>query len=272
MADPLSITLAAVPLVALFNNAVDFFEYVQLGREFRSDFTTSLVRLEAAQLQLSRWGEGVGIGRDLDGATSLEKLALDAESVKKAERHLKHVQKLFADAIETADEYRDEAEPDSTALVPLDRNELDAGAKSLSRKMSKFSLKRRGKVGVVQKMKWVLYEQKHYRRLIEDISDLVEKLVLLFPAAKPAQQELCKTEVEELKTDNGLLLLKEAALDKDAFLKEAIESALEQAGHTSYTATFSGSYNSGVQIGQNIGSIDTLQHRSQDERRGRNER
>lgn len=59
--------------------------------------------------------------------------------------------------------------------------------------------------------KWALCEEKHFRRLIEDVTDLVTNLVDLFPAAQSSQQELCKLEVQELGTEESLPILNSVA-------------------------------------------------------------
>ena len=66
-----SFAVGLIALAGLFNNAVDCFEYVQLGRRFGADFQTSLLKLDNARLRLSRWGQAVGLSGDLGNVQSL---------------------------------------------------------------------------------------------------------------------------------------------------------------------------------------------------------
>lgn len=60
-----SLAIGIVALAGLFNNALDCFEYIQLGRCFSTNFQTGLLKLGNARLRLSRWGESVGLTSEL---------------------------------------------------------------------------------------------------------------------------------------------------------------------------------------------------------------
>jgi hypothetical protein len=77
-------------------------------------------------------------------------------------------------------------------------------------------------------VKWALYEEKHFGRLIEDIIELVNGLVDLHPPLQTVQRELCKREVSEFVDDGSLPLLKDIAKNQDKDLTGAISKALER--------------------------------------------
>lgn len=89
------LAVGVVALAGLFNNAVDCFEYVQLGRSFCTNFQTSLLKLDNARLRLSRWGQSVGLSGDVKNARSLQTVALPTEDVAKAEKVLGQILDLF---------------------------------------------------------------------------------------------------------------------------------------------------------------------------------
>lgn len=64
MAEPFSIVAGALSVAALFNNCVDCFEYIQLGRSFGHDYERCQLRLDIAKTRLGRWGEAVKINDD----------------------------------------------------------------------------------------------------------------------------------------------------------------------------------------------------------------
>ncbi|KAI4683164.1 uncharacterized protein J4E84_007067 [Alternaria hordeiaustralica] len=78
-----------------------------------------------------------------------------------------------------------------------------------------------------QKVQWALYEEKHFKRLIEDITDLVSDLVQLFPAACEEQRRLCRTEVSEISSRDCLRALKEIAALQDKELNRAVIETLQ---------------------------------------------
>lgn len=91
--DLAGLTTGVVALAGMFNNAVDCFEYIQFGRYFVKDLRVNLLKLDNAGLRLSRWGESMGLSRDLEGAQ-----ALSAEDARRAGKRLGQTSELFANA------------------------------------------------------------------------------------------------------------------------------------------------------------------------------
>ena len=95
------------------------------------------------------------------------------------------------------------------------------------RKMRDLSIKRQNRTALRRKMKWALYEEKHFKRLIEDVIDSVNDLVEMFPAAQQEQRELYEVEASEIGTSESLLVLKSIAASQDKDLESAILKALK---------------------------------------------
>ena len=84
MAEAAGLAVGALSLAGLFNNAVQCFEFVQLGRNFGRDFETSQLKLECARLRLYRWGAALGLGEELQDERLLEdRLGLSATEMAK---------------------------------------------------------------------------------------------------------------------------------------------------------------------------------------------
>jgi hypothetical protein len=216
-----------VALAGLFNNAVDCFEYVQLGRSFGTNFQTSSLKLDNARLRLSRWGQAVGLSGELKDPRSLQEATVQKEDIPKAERVLGQILELFADAEGISAKYKRSVKPDDASLAILDVHaDMDAVGQSLHNKMRKLCIKRQNGTPLRQKVKWALYEEKHFKRLIEDIINLVSALPEVFPAVKQEQLKLCETEVSEigLETLSALMNIVQAQ-DKD--LEAAISAAIK---------------------------------------------
>ena len=75
---------------------------------------------------------------------------------------------------------------------------MEPVAATLHLKTRELAIKRQNQMGLRRKAKWALYEEKHFRRLIEDVTELVTGLTELFPAAQSSQQALCETDISEL--------------------------------------------------------------------------
>lgn len=70
MAEVFSTVASALSVAALFNNCVDCFEYIQLGRHFGRDFERCQLKLDVAKTRLGRWGQAVAINGDPRFATA----------------------------------------------------------------------------------------------------------------------------------------------------------------------------------------------------------
>jgi len=96
----------AFAIVGLFNDSVDIFQYIQIGKNFGRDATTYALLLMHVQLDFSRWGEAVGL-KDLDTALDpndldLASLAFPPEKLSKLKDTLEHVNKLLKASEEEA--------------------------------------------------------------------------------------------------------------------------------------------------------------------------
>lgn len=64
--------------------------------------------------------------------------------------------------------------------------------------------------------------------------------------------------MSEIGTNESLLVLKDIAASHDMLLGAAVAKAIESRQDYSYSITFSGSNNSGLQVGHNTGEISNL--------------
>ncbi|MCJ1227993.1 hypothetical protein MMC12_004652 [Toensbergia leucococca] len=256
--EPVGLTVGIVALAGLFNNAVDCFEYVQLGRNFGTNFQTSLLKLDNARLRLSRWGQSVGLSGGLEDVQSLQQI-FGSTDIDKADGILGQVLELFADAEGVSTKIKGSMKPNDMSLLVYDKqNDLGPVTAFLHDKMRDLSIKRQNQTGLRQKAKWALYQEKQFKRLIKDVTDLVDDLVELFPAAQASQRQLCELEVSEVGTDEGLRVLKDITASQDKYLEAAVTKVLENRQGYSYSTTFSGSNNSGFQLGHNTGTLGNL--------------
>jgi hypothetical protein len=255
MAEAAGLVVSVVALAGLFNNTVECFEFVQLGRAFGKDFQTSQLKLDNARLRLSRWGKSLNLDDDgVRDVVSLEGRFGSEANVKHAEALLGQIVELFAEAEGVSNKYRSRTPQDGSLVVYNPQTDLDPATAKLHEKMRQLAIERQNRSGVRQKAKWALYQEKQFRRLIEDITDLVNDLDNLFPATEQSRRNLCDIEASAIGQAEDISALKEIVAAQDKLLEEAITKAAESAG-TSHNIVFSGSGNSGLQLGHNSGTM-----------------
>ncbi|GAQ09896.1 heterokaryon incompatibility protein s [Aspergillus lentulus] len=237
----------------LFNDAVKSFEYIQMGSNFRQSFQTSLLKLDVVRLRLTRWGQSVGLANVDDGDVKhLRMTNLASEDQEQVQDLLAQILELFAEA-EAASKRLRRRNPTLKVLDPAE--ELDGVSASLHQKMEDLAKKRQGKSELEQDQVTILYEEKNFARLIEDISELVDGLVDLFPGIQEEQRKLCEEEVAGLNANEGALsLLKEVAAGQDKLLSDTVVKVIQSTTTYTNSVVFSGP-NSGFQIGNNSGKI-----------------
>ncbi|RMJ18064.1 hypothetical protein CDV36_002266 [Fusarium kuroshium] len=234
--EPASFALAIAGVPEIFKSCVNSFNYIQLGRSFSEDFGICIAKLEAADLQLSRWGEAMGFFNESFAPDALFQKGLwDEKDVKKAKKWIGLINDLFEEAEETSNRFKARHEDDEPELleVPDQTMELEKATKTV--KKTVFSLRsltrhRQKETSLVRKAQWALYAREDFDRLVRDISELVEKLVVLFPALQPAQEALCQKEAEQIEPEVIPTLVK-VLNGKDKFLNHALAEEVKVRGH-----------------------------------------
>ncbi|KAJ5668369.1 uncharacterized protein N7477_006939 [Penicillium maclennaniae] len=237
----------------LFNDAVQSFEYIQMGSNLRQSFQTSLLKLDVVRLRLTRWGQSVGLANVDDGdVKQLRMTNLAPEDQEQVQDLLAQILELFAEAGAASKRLR-RRNPNLTVLDPA--KELDGVSALLHQKMDDLAKKRQGKSELERDQATILYEEKNFARLIEDIGELVDGLVELFPGIQEEQRKLCEEEVSGLNANEGALsLLKEVAAGQDKLLSDTVVKVIQSTTTYTNSVVFSGP-NSGFQIGNNSGKI-----------------
>ena len=234
----------------IFNDAVQRFGYVQMGPNFKKSFKTCQLKLDVVRLRLTRWGHSVGLAKANDVKyLQITKAPEDREQV---EVLLSQILDLFADAKEVSERFQKR----SGNARPLDpAEELDSISALLHKKMQNIAKERQGTTELEQS-EWTMFEEKKFNRLIEDIGDLVNSLIQLFPEIQEEQCELCEEEVSHMNVSEEFLpLLKDVAAGQDKLLSDTVVKVIQST--TSYTNSviFTGANNKGFQIGNNSGNI-----------------
>ncbi|CZR58313.1 related to Heterokaryon incompatibility protein s [Phialocephala subalpina] len=223
MAEIFGVAASALSIAALFNNVVDCFEYIQLGRNFGTDYQTCQLRLDIARLRLSRWGAAVDIN---DNVRFAEIKPIDDEACT-AKSTLEQILNLFSRAYTESSAFKLRARADDLVLSDPSTN-ADQTIVALRNSMHELARKRQKRTSLSKKISWALYKHKYLTRLIVDINELLDSLESIF-AQPEAYKRMVEVEIEEISDEPRLQILSEAAED-DMLLCQAVNKRLQMLG------------------------------------------
>lgn len=93
--EPAGFAIGVAGLAGAFTACVDCFEYVQLGRQFGQDYGKCLLRLDTANVRMSRWGEAMGLG---PRPSLKQQISASDEEMRTAQSLLEQILEGFKDA------------------------------------------------------------------------------------------------------------------------------------------------------------------------------
>jgi hypothetical protein len=255
MAEVFGITAGALSVAGLFNNAVDCFEYIQLGRNFGTDYQTCQLRLDIARLRLSRWGCAVNINNEARFAD----VNPSSDEVLMAKNTLEQLLNLFSAAHKQSSNFKLTAMEDDLALFDPSTNTNQAII-ALRNTMHELARRRQKRTSLSKKISWALYKQKYFTRLIDDIQELLDGLENIFPQ-REAYKRLVEVEVEEVKDETSMQVLSEASAETDALLRTAAIQRLEGIGSSNIVEKAKVSDSAKVKVGNEYISQTVLSSR-----------
>ncbi|EHK23053.1 uncharacterized protein TRIVIDRAFT_28501 [Trichoderma virens Gv29-8] len=220
MAEIFGIATGALSVAALFNNCVDTFEYIQLGRHFGEDYQRCQLKLDIAETRLGRWGEAVGVNDDerFASASPIDK------AVKDAQRILEDIADCFEAAQKKSRRYAGRA--DKQELEVYSNSDMNTVFQRLHNRYRDIARRRQKSTSIVKKAAWALYDGKSLNKIIDQISSWVDELEKLFPV-EATHQKLVEMEIDEVNDELSLKTLNDAARGIDPALEDAVESKVD---------------------------------------------
>ncbi|KAL9024100.1 MAG: hypothetical protein Q9196_006761, partial [Gyalolechia fulgens] len=231
--EPAGLVIGVAGIASAFTTCIDCFEYVQLGRQFGRDYGKCLLRLDAAKVRLSRWGEAMGLGPNL---SVKQQFSTSDENIGVGHSLLEQILESFEDAERVSERFKKHTSvkhiSQDELVVCNPDSDLNSDFQRLHLTMRQLASKRQNQTNVMKKAKWALYEKKRFDTMIEDICGFINELVDLFPAVQEDQRELCKAEVSAISKTEDLVLLHEVAGKDDKMLAAEVEKQRDDRGHT----------------------------------------
>ncbi|KAL6789028.1 prion-inhibition and propagation domain-containing protein [Trichoderma sp. SZMC 28012] len=220
MAEIFGIATGALSVAGLFNNCVETFEYIQLGRHFGEDYQRYQLKLDVAQTRLGRWGEAVGVNNDVRFASA----SPSDKAVKDALAILEDIADCFEAARKKSKRYADRAE--KKEIMVHHNKDMNLMFQKLHKRSRDIARRRQKGISIVKKATWALYDKKSLENIVSQISSWVEELEKLFPIETTLQKSV-EVEIAEVNDEPSLKTLKDAARDIDPALEHAVERKVD---------------------------------------------
>lgn len=220
MAEVFGVVAGALNVAALFNNCVDCFEFVQLGRRFGRDYERCQLRLDIAMARLGRWGEAVKVNDDPRFSSS----SPADKSIQLTQSILEEVALLFELARKTSKRY--ELDMDQPDLVLFEDKDMKPIGRALHNSLRNLARSRQERTSLVRKTAWALHDGKALEKVVDQIASLVDDLEKIFPV-EAVCHKLAEIEIEKVKDEASLTMLKDAARGIDTALSDAAAQKID---------------------------------------------
>jgi hypothetical protein len=162
MAEFAGLSIGSVALAGLFNNCVDTFHYIQLGRNFGNDYESCLVKLDVVKLRFLRWGELITVQDGVESQNLRSAASPQGEEI--AERLLGQILSIFERAKQTSQTFQTIGKPkELIADTQPQRGNLAALHDHLQNKIQKRCRERQKNIKLTAKVKWALYKKASFR-------------------------------------------------------------------------------------------------------------
>ncbi|KAF3901516.1 hypothetical protein ABW20_dc0109129 [Dactylellina cionopaga] len=221
MAEVVGLIIGGVSLATIFSAVIGLCECVHFGKTFGQEYETALTKLTIVRLRLSRWAAAIqdqtqDVGTMQDGQTAL--------------RILERIKYLFEETKKLSLKY----EGNPALYDPLEGTGRDI--RRFVTTVRKVVSQRQKNTRMFQKTIWAVYDKDKFNRLLDDVTELVDGLVGLFPSESGSnlilqkQELLCEEDLDLLVTQNKIPaeLLVNAASNTDEILKSRLEMRLNE--------------------------------------------
>jgi hypothetical protein len=244
MAEIFGTVAGTLSVAALFNNCVDCFEYIQLGRRFGRDYERCQLKVKIAQTRLSRWGLAVAINEDAR-FTTVSPIDAPTQQVRLI---LEEIEMLFQSVQKASKRYELGAKQED--LVLFQEGDMQPAFQRLCGRLESIVRRRQKETGLVKKAAWALYDGKNLDRLVEQLTSSVNDLEIIYPAK--ATRQLVEVEIEAVDDVSDLTAVSNAAAGIDTVLAEAAAEKAEGIAVKNYIRNVGTREEAQVKVGNEV--------------------
>lgn len=203
--EPISLSIG---VAALFTTCIECFEYFKAARGFEQHFELLLVKLEYQQERLLVWGDLAGIcnGEQRSVGPISES---DHKRQELTKRCLDSIEHLLKDTETLKSKYGLRAYTSTNDTAP------QSGISSNALKRFRLRLGRHSQgSSVLDKTRWAIHHETKFQKLVKDIRDLIDGLMITVPVSPELQEQKVQDDIASMVDDiQSLHLFQEACKD-----------------------------------------------------------
>ena len=227
---------AAAGVAGLYNTAITWFDHIYIAKQAAPRLQSLLVKLDNAQLRLTRWGKAAGLtGRRITDEESVKNsysFQLDEDQERQAIQTFQTVASIFEECQKLCHLERKGKSSSDPSVKENEINPFEATSVKwnpmhvyLHEKIQEIAQGRKNQISVPQRVKFAIYKARHLEKLIQDINDHIDNLYKIYTPSSNEQDGLGKAELAEL-----LQVVKELGLasERDPLINTAVQALFEQ--------------------------------------------
>jgi len=195
--------IGVLGLLGLFNNAIDWFHYVHITKNYTPRLQTLILKLDDAHLRLARWGDAAGLSGDIDefpdqASRSDFRISNDPSVNAKVKQRLILFHEQF-EKCKNDSHLAKKSQPPVEEIDPARVYDRNPTRGFLHEKFRVLVQHLKNNATVVKKGKFAIYDEKNLTDLIDSIMGIIDGLYILVPIHEGDFDRLIKREIEEFK-------------------------------------------------------------------------
>ncbi|KAL9624161.1 MAG: hypothetical protein Q9160_001683 [Pyrenula sp. 1 TL-2023] len=221
------IVLGALGFTAVFDSCINYFRYIQFGRDFKEDYQRCLLKVDVASLRLCRWAKVVNEHSGQPAKSIFSEADLHCIT-----RIMSEIKSIFEEARALSESYQSSASRSSSNSCPSILNpdaDLHPEIQQLHHDLSTLTFAETVETGLRNRTSWALWKRSHFEKLITDVTGLIDSLVALNPPRQSELENRCRNEVKSIGDEqNTVAVLINAASGMDPLLESALKERKDQ--------------------------------------------
>lgn len=221
------IALGALGLTAVFDSCINYFRYIQFGREFKEDYQRCLLKVDVASLRLCRW---LKVINEYSGQPS--KSIFSEADLHCVTRIMSEIKSIFEEARALSESYQSNASQTSSdpCLSTLGPDaDLHPEIKQLHQDLSMLAFAETAETSFRNRTSWALWKKSQFEKLISDVTGLIDDLVALTPPLQGELENRCRSEMKSIREEQNIVaVLMNVASGMDPLLENALKERRDQ--------------------------------------------
>jgi hypothetical protein len=237
MAEAAGLVLGAAALAGVFKDCIDLFSYITAACTMNKDYELLETRLDVEKTLLLHWAERVRLvkrphDKRLDNHRTQKSVARVLAGIQSLLSESKQLQQRYG-LMPTPTSAGEEmplpltwTENSTSSFVALGNHRTNTFMQDF-RQLTLHSKAHGKSISTAKKVRWAIRDKDEFEKLLQTLSDFVQKLNALVPAHGPAVLDMVKEDLEFL-TDSTKLKILEAASGRQSVVANSAAELLEE--------------------------------------------